>query len=210
MLIDWSYFAPALILLLIPSGIFHGKKVRARSLSRDFTGQWSQVLSLPHHAIDFLRAAAGGWLLAHSLTRAPEAVGMMKHAPTLTLAGVLLLGVTLQTVVCREEDALHAPLAYLIGLTAGYLPPLVAGFALVAAIAITMGVHTPAAFFVALPLAVAALGTLFTGKKLLLTLAPFCVAAFLPWLFAVLFSRELVLLHRAERSRTDDTSRLRG
>lgn len=206
LLIDWTFLAPALLLLLTPSVLLQSKRLRARSLARDFSGQWGQVLWLPHQAIDLLRAGIGAWLLAHSVERAPEAAGVMKHAPFLLQLVVLALGATLQTIVCRERDTFFAPFAYLTGLAAGFLPPLVATFALVIAVAIAMGSHLPALFFVGLSASAAAFGLLLSGKKAIFSVAPLCAAAFLPWILTLLFSREFVVMYR---SRTPAQSPLR-
>lgn len=197
LLIDWTFLAPALLLLLTPSVLLQSKRLRARSLARDFSGQWGQVLWLPHQAIDLLRAGVGAWLLARSVERAPEVTGAMKHAPILLQLAVLALGTTLQTLVCRERDAFLAPFAYVFGLAAGFLPPLVAAFALVIAVAIAMGSHVPALFFVALSASATAFGLLLGGKKAILSIAPLCATAFLPWILTLLFSRELVVMYRS-------------
>jgi len=197
LLIDWTFLAPALLLLLTPSALLQSKRLRARSLARDFSGQWGQALWLPHQAIDLLRAGVGAWLLAHSVARAPEATGTMKHAPIFLQLAVLALGTTLQTIVCRERDAFFAPFAYVLGLAAGFLPPLVATFALVIAVAVAMGSHLPTLFFVTLSASAAAFGLLLSGKKAILSLAPLCAAAFLPWILTLLCSRELVVMYRS-------------
>lgn len=208
MLIDWPIFATALVLLLPPIAVFHGQRVRYRHISRDWDRQWSATFLLPHHLVDLLRAAAGAWLLAHSITRAPEITGVLKYAPEMIHTAVILCGVLLQTLVCKEPDAFNAPFTYLVGVAAGFLPPLVAGFALVFAIAITAGARSPATFFVVLPMAVVAAGALFTGKKMLLTLAPVVAAALTPWLFALLFGRDLVFTQWI-RAGSESDARLR-
>lgn len=217
MLIDWSYLAPALVLLLLPSGLFAGHGMRGRSISRDFSGQWFQLLAHPRHLVDLLRAAGGGWLLARAVTATPGAEGMARNLPVLVQGPVLLASVTLQTIVCRERDAFHAPFAFVFGLVAGFvpalapgwLPPAAAALSLVAASAIAMGAHAPAAFFIALPPMVVGLGVLFMKVKYAVVLAPVGVAASLPWVLALLFGRELVLMNRLPPAH-DAGSRLRG
>src|SRR5262245_55202602 len=133
MLIDWSYFGPALALLLLPIGLFHGKNSRHRGLTRDWSGQWGLFFTLPHHTIDLLPAGAGAWLLTRGLAVAPGATGIMKHAPLLTHAAVLSLGALLQTIPCREPDSAYAPFTYLTGLVFGFAPTLVASLAFILA-----------------------------------------------------------------------------
>ena len=51
-----------------------------------------------------------------------------------------------------------------------------------------------------LAVSISAMGFLFRGRSLLLTLATVAAATALPWLLALLFSRELVVAFRARRA----------
>lgn len=197
MFIDWTSFGPALLVLLTPIALFQGKQV----LFRPISCEWNRprVFSLPHHLIDLVRATLGAWLLLQSITIAPETTGLARHAPLALQGAVLIAAVVMQTVFCKEPESVNAPFAFVTGLVVGFFPPVVAGFSLVIAIVVAIGVRTPAGFFVALAVAVAAAGALFEGAELILRIAVASVAIVLPWLIAMLFSRELVLAQREPR-----------
>jgi hypothetical protein len=116
--------------------------------------------------------------------------------------GVMALGALLQTVPCREPDSGYAPFAYVTGLAVGFAPPLVLAFGLIMALVATIGTRIPALYFTVLPAATLAAGFLFTGRKLLPDLGLLGLVIALPWLVSLLFSRELVLAWRRNRSRT--------
>lgn len=194
LIVDWALFGPALALLLLPIGLFHGRRTRFRSLSRDWSGQWSQFFAQPHHFADVLRAAAGGWLLAHALRTPP---GASIYGLLLTQTAVVVLGTLLQAVVCREPDSSLAPFAYIVGLAAGFLPPIIAGPALVIAAVVTLGTRIPAVAFPALAVAIGVFGAFFIGGKKTIVVAPLVMAPFVPPLLALLFSRELGTTYRA-------------
>jgi hypothetical protein len=206
MLINWLMLIPAALLLLAPTGAFHGNEVRYRAVSRDWSNHWRQFLAYEWHWIDFIRAAAGTWLLSTALTRAPGASGLAGQSAFLTQVGVIAFAMLLQTAVCREPDAARAPFAFIVGLVCGWLPPLIAGFGVVFAFTLAAGARSPAAFFPLLAVSVGAAGYLFTGKRLALTLAAFAAITLVPWLYALLFNRTLVV---AYRSRTGSASPLR-
>lgn len=199
MVIDWLRFGPALALLLIPISIFHGKKVRYLSLTRDWDRHWTRILALGLHAIDAGRAALGGWLLVVALTPDPAAHGVMRYSVLLTQGAVLCLAVILQVFFCKEPDSAHAPFTFVSGLVLGTYPPAIAGLPLVLAAAVAGGSRTPIAFFPVLSVALLGLGFLFGGKGMLLKLAFGACAVMLPWLCSLLFSRDLVISYRAKR-----------
>lgn len=213
MLIDWLKLTGALILLLPPIALLHGKRVRFRATMRDWDGYWVRTFVLGTHAIDFVRAALGAWLLVEALTRAPGAQGVMRHAPLLIQAGVFVFAVSLQTLVCKEPDTAHAPFTFVAGLALGFLPPLmptweplaVVGFALLLAAIVAYGARIPAVFFPLLAVVLAGAGFLFT-KKLLLPLAALCCAVALPWLLTLLFPRHFVVSYLAKRPSADSSA----
>ena len=199
MIIDWLTFAPALFLLLIPIGFFHGKKVRFRPIARDWTDHWSHILNLGLHWIDLSRAALGGWLLVESLSLSPGAAGFMRYSVLVTLGAVMLLAVALQTFVCKERDSANAPFMFVTGLLVGVYPPTIVGFPIVLALTVAAGSRVPAAYFPVLALTFVGSGFLFDGRKTLIKLALGFCAVILPWLFSIMFSRDLVLTYRAKR-----------
>jgi hypothetical protein len=197
MLVDWPKLIFALVLILTPIGLFHGKRVKYRALMRDWDGYWLRTLGLELHAIDLVRAALGAWLLFEAVKRAPDALGTMRYAAIITRAAILAISTVIQAVVCKESEAAHAPFAFVAGLVLGFLPPLVAGFALVLATALTIGAGFPSAFFPVLSVSVAATGFLFTGKKIPYELVTVAVAVAFPWLITLLFPRHFVCSYRA-------------
>lgn len=199
MLIDWPRFIAALVLLLTPVAIFHNRKVRYRPISRDWTDHWAQVFSLGLHWFDLLRAAAGMWLLADALHLAPNVRGLVRYEVVLFQGAVVAAAVTLQTVICKEPDSANAPFAFVAGLVLGFVPPVIASFALMISVVVAGGLRSSAAFFPFLALSVPGMGALFTGKKHLLILIITACAALLPWLISLLFSRELVASYQARR-----------
>jgi hypothetical protein len=198
--IDWVRFIPALILLLTPVAVFHGSRVRFREIDRDWSGHRRQIARLWLHYFDFLRAAAGTWLLLAALTSAPDAHGMARQAPLLLQGSIRLLAIVLQTVVCKERDYANAPFAFVTGLLITGASPLVATIALALAIPLTLGSRTPIAFFPLLAVTFAAASPLFGGKTLFIKILPGAMGALVPWLWSLLFHRELVIAYRAHRS----------
>ena len=199
MLIDWIRFSSALVLLLTPIALFHGKKVRYRPIARDWDTHWSQILKLGLHTIDAGRAALGGWLLVDALASDPAAHGLMRYSVFLTRGAVLCLAVLLQTFVCKERDSAHAPFTFVSGLVFGVYSPTIAAFPVLLAIIVAGGSRTPLAFFPTLSLTLFALGILFGGKKMIIPLVLGMCAVMLPWLCSLLFSRDLVVSYRAKR-----------
>ena len=200
MLLDWIKLLPSLVLLLVPVALFHGERVRYRAVMRDWEGYWGKTFALGLHSIDFGRAALGAWWLAESLTRAPEAQGVMRYAPLIVQTVVLTLATALQTLFCKEPDEAHAPFAFVSGLVIGFLPPLmpsltptiIAGFALLLAIVVTAGTRSGAVYFPMLAAGVVGMGALFLQKKFLLPLIPLACGVALPWLLTLLFPRHFV------------------
>ncbi|MSU23821.1 MAG: hypothetical protein EXS32_08360 [Opitutus sp.] len=81
----------------------------------------------------------------------------------------------------------------------GVYPPAIAGLPLLLAVTLAGGARTAAAFFPVLSLALAGLGFGFGGKAILLQLVGGVGAALLPWLWAMLFHRDLIVSYRARR-----------
>jgi hypothetical protein len=200
MIIYWSKFAPALFLLLLPIGLFHTKKVRLRPVARDWNDHWAQILTLGLHWIDLGRAALGGWLLVEALAASPGVAGVMRYSVVFTQGIVVLVGIGLQCLVCKEEDGTHAPFTYVTGLLFGLFTPVVAAFPLLLALTITLGMRTPSLYFPLLAVLVAGAGFAFEPKKPMVKLALVCCAVTLPWLIALLFRRDLMISYRAKRT----------
>ncbi len=203
MLIVWSQFLFALVLLLPPTAFFQGKHVRFRAAMRDWDGQWQKTFTHFPHWLDLIRAALGAWLLATAVTRAPGGSGFSGYAATGVHVGVLAIAASLQTLICKEPGSAHAPFAFTVGLVCGFMPTvapglspfLTLGFGLLLAIVTATGSNNAALFFPILALVLPALGLLFIKQNIMviIPLGPPAFAALIPWLLAILFQRELVV-----------------
>jgi hypothetical protein len=196
MIIVWAKLLPALVLLMPPIALFHGRRVRYRAVMRDWDGFWLPTLALGLHTIDFARAALGAWWLAEAIPALPVSEDVIPFLPLLLQAAILAIATTLQTLVCKEPEAAHAPFAFVAGLVAGLVPPLIAGFGLLLAMVLALGSRVAAAFFPVLSLGVVGIGLLFTGKKFDYEIAVAAVPAILPFLVTLLFPRHFVSSYR--------------
>jgi len=206
MIIDWIKFIPALVLLLVPAGLFYGEKDRYRDISRDWGDYWPRIFAHGMHTIDLLRAALGTWLLLDSLEGVSNPHGLQKYAVLLAQGSIRIFAVWLQTVVCRHPDSANAPFAFVIGLLLTGMSPLGSIFALALALPIAMGSRTPAAFFPVFGLVHLGIGVWFGGKGAIFSLSFGSFAAMLPLLWALMFRRELVITYRAKRMPDDHKS----
>jgi succinate dehydrogenase hydrophobic anchor subunit len=200
LIVDWLQFAGAIVLLLTPGSLFYrSKKVRYREISRDWEDHWVRILSHGLHAIDLVRAALGTWLLIESLQAPTDAKGFLRYLP-LFLQGTIRIGaVLLQTIIHKHPDQVNAPFTFVIGTLLGGISPLVAMFACALAIPIAMGARAPGAFFVLLGVAHLGIGFWFKGRGAMLSLAFGAAAAMLPFLWSILFHREMMIAYRAKR-----------
>ncbi|MBS0630489.1 MAG: hypothetical protein JSS11_01140 [Verrucomicrobia bacterium] len=199
MLIHWFQFISAAVLLLIPMGLFHGPKVRYRAIRRTWRGYWLRFFTLGQHAIDFGRAALGGWLLLRALEFDPHAHLPAWGLPALT-AGLVVVAVVLQMVVCKEPKSINACYAFLIGLAFGLLDFPTAAFAVLGTVALSCGARMPMAFFPVLSILTFALGAFLGEWKPTLALIVCAAVVLIPWLSSMLFLRALVVTYRAKRA----------
>lgn len=199
MIIHWLQLVSAAVLLLIPTGLFHGPKVRYRAIRRDWRGYWGRIFTLGQHTIDLGRAALGGWLLLQALEPAPRAHLPAWGLPALT-AGLVLVAVVLQMVVCKEPKSINSCYAFLIGLMFGLLDFPVAALAVFGAVAVACGLRMPMAFFPVLSVLAFALGAAFGGWPPTLAMFVCAGVVLIPWLSSMLFLRALVTTYRAKRA----------
>ena len=199
MLINWLKFLPALLLLLTPIGLFHGKKTRLRSLTSSWSGYWRQTFTLGLHWIDLGRAVLGTLLLREAIDLAPNASSLFQKVVPLAYLPVLGAAVVLQTFVCRDGDRAHAPFAFTAGLVLALYSPVVAPLALSLALVTALGTRTSLAFFFVLAATVFGLGFLLIGKQMQLHLAAISAIVITPWLLTIMFPRDLVVAYRAKR-----------
>lgn len=199
MLIDWPRFLAALALLLTPVAVFHHRRVRFRHIDRTWDGYLHRAFSLGTHYIDAGRAALGALLLLEALTLSAGASGSARMTLFATQAAVLAFGSLLQTLVCREAGAAHAPLAYVTGLALGFLPVVPAAFSVVFAVVLAVGLRQVAVYFPVLALALGLTVVLFHGKRLQYQLVAGAVAVALPWVLTLLFPRPMMATHVARQ-----------
>ena len=204
MIVHWATFLPALALLLIPITLFHGPKVRYRGISHDWRNIWPQAFGLGLHAIDFCRAILGAWLLLDSLNKG-HATGFMRYGMPITFAAVLLTAVISQMTFRAKLDTMHAPFAFIAGLVFGFYPSEIAAYTLLLAVVTALGTKMPAVFFPVLAVALPAVGYVF-ARSLLLNLIVGSVVTLLPWLWSLLFAKEMIVSYRARRASDDSAS----
>lgn len=199
MIIHWFQLVSAAFILLLPSGLFHGSKVRYRAIRRAWKGYWGRMLALGLNSIDLGRAALGAWVLLQAIEAAPNT-----HLPPWGLpalqSGIVLAAIVLQMLVCKEPKSLNACYPFLIGLIFGLHPFPVACFAVLGALVLAGGARMPMAFFPVLAILSFVFGLLFGDKTLNTVLIVGAVAALIPWLSSMLFSRALVIIYRAKRA----------
>lgn len=210
MIIVWSKLIPALLLLLVPIGLFHGRKTRFRAIQRDWDQHWPQILTLGSHWIDLSRAIVGAWALMESLSTTPGADGIMRYGAIFATGAVLILSMILQTFVCKERDSAHAPFMFVTGLVLGAFPLAPAAFAVVLASTITAGCRTPGAYFPLLAVALGGAGYFFEGAAAIVPIALGCCAVLVPWILPMMFRRDLMLTYRAARRSQADPGATRA
>ena len=203
MTIDWLKFLPALLLLLTPGDLFNGSRVRYRDVTRDWDGYWLRALAHGVHTLDLARGALGTWLLLDSLHGAVNPHGFAKYEVLFTQGGIRILAVFIQTMVCREPDAAIAPFTFVVGLLLGGSSPVVAVFAVALALPLALGTRAAIVFFPVVALAHLVIGIWFEGKGALLSLCFGTVAAMIPFLWSIMFRRDLVAAYRAKRQPAD-------
>ena len=200
LLIDWTKFLPALVLLLTPMALFHGRRVRHRALPQDWQHYWGRTFSLGLHSIDLGRAILGAWNLADALTLKPDVSGFAQHAPLMVQVSVLIVACILQTFICREPGSAHAPFAFVSGIVLGFLPPTIAGFSLLLALVAALGTRAPTAFFPLLALALLAMEFVLDQSRILPSVAGLAFALTFPWVLVLLFPRQWVVTVAPKRT----------
>lgn len=204
MTIDWIKFIPALVLLLTPGDLFNGgSKVRYRDVTRDWESYWSRAVLHGMHSIDLVRAALGTWWLLDSLHSLPDARGFARYEVLVVQGGIRIFAVFLQTVICREKDAVNAPFTFVIGVLVAETAPMVSLFAIVFALTVALGTRAPIAFFPVVALAQLGIGFWFKGKGAVFGLCFGACAAMVPFLWAIMFRRDLVVAYRGKRLTPD-------
>ena len=188
-----SFFGAAL-LLIFPTPLLFGKSIEYRSLQRRWRHVLPQILGCAWHWIDLVRAF-GGTLLLLRAVRAPAIRMNSDDVGAWLLVGLVLsIGVLAQLITCKRTDAFYAPYMFVFGAIAAIFPPVIVALGVPVAIAVACGLRSPAAIFIALPLA---LGTFSWLAFDLLILAIGSAVCMLPLVSALLFERQLVVIHNA-------------
>ena len=208
MTVNWLLLLPAVVLLWTPIALLQGKRARHRVVDIGWHGYWPRTFLFGLHWFDLVRAVLGAGLLTAATTVDLVKAGIDAHPPLLLRTGVLLLGALLQCRGHLESKTIHAPFAYIAGLTLGTLYPTVAVFSLALTLVLAVGPGLPGAFFPLLTLIGAGLGYLLesmTGLFDAATLAPAVVA---PWLLTFLLGKPFSSTYRS-RARIEITSPLK-
>jgi len=172
---------------------------------RDWDGYWLRALAHGMHSIDLVRSALGTWWLIDSLHSLPNPQGFARYEVLVVQGGIRILAVFLQTVVCREKEAVNAPFTFIIGLLLAGTSPVVALFAIALAVPIALGVAHASGLFPVVALAHLGIGFWFKGKGAVFSLGFGAFAAMIPFLWAVLLRRDLVVAYRAKRLVSDNS-----
>jgi hypothetical protein len=208
MIVHWPQLVGALLLLLIPISLFHGRSVRYRPIGREWDRHFKQIVALPSHLIDFGRAILGAWLLTLALERAPDAAGFERHIPLLAPIVVLTLALLVQTFVCKERDAANAAYAFASGIVVGFLPIAVGAFALLLAVTITTGARRPLAYLPLLAISVGAIGYALGRMSYVFAIAAVDAALIAAWLSTFMFQRTVVVAYQARHHSASSTAHL--
>ena len=195
----YLYYIAGVFLLVIPAGLLSRRQLRVISLP-ELTNRPRYRFGWIHwvNLMDLLRAWAGLHLVRHAFALIdPAAAGSVLALATTAIAALAGLGLQ-QVFYSADEDDLVAPVAYAIGLTFAFIPPLVALLALPVGLMAAFGMRSLGSGFVLAAAATAALGVLLRLPTLVVATTSFLL--FAPALMAAIFHRRLVLTvrHRKE------------
>jgi hypothetical protein len=128
--VHWVFLAGALVLLLCPG--YTPPRIRSM-LKRSPNARWpadpAGLASLPINWIDLARGLCGTFLLLHSFSVKTPHDPKVATQIVAAQAGILALGLIIQTVRKVTEIIVVAPLFYLSGMILIYSDPLVGGAA---------------------------------------------------------------------------------
>lgn len=195
----YLYYISGVCLLVMPAGLLSRRQLRAISLpeltdrSRHRFG-WIHWINL----MDLLRAWAGLHLVRHAFSLIdPAAAGSALALATTAIAALAGLGLQ-QVFYSADDDDLVAPVAYAVGLTFAFIPPLVALLVLPVGLMAAFGMRSLGSGFVLAAASTAAIGVLLRLPTLVVATTSFLL--FAPALIAAIFHRRLVLTvrHRKE------------
>lgn len=191
----YLYYILGVCLLVIPAGLLSRRQLRVISLP-ELADRSRHRLGWLHwvNFIDLLRAWAGLHLIRHAFAIIDPGSASALF-PLVTTAIAALAGLGLQQVFHdADEDDLVAPVAYAVGLTFAFLPPLVALLTLPIGLIAALGLRSLGSGFVLAAAATAGLGLLLRLPTLVVATTSFLL--FAPALIASMFQRRLVLTVR--------------
>ena len=194
----YLYYVIGVLVLVLPAGLLSRRHLRVITLP-ELTDRARHRFGWVHwlNLLDLLRAWAGLQLVRHAFTViAPGSAGSMLTVATTAIAALAGLGLQ-QVFHSSDEDDLVAPVAYAVGLTMAFLPPLVALLALPIGLIAAVGMRSLASGFVLAAAATAGIGILFRLPTLVVATTSFLL--FAPALLAAIFQRRLVLTVRIRK-----------
>jgi hypothetical protein len=108
--------------------------------------------------LDGARAVAGAWLLAKEVPGLPQMAQAQEWMPDLVIAGVVGLGLVVQTFAWTDEDHVQAPVIFMAGVAGVLLDPVVAALVGALAIGAALALRAWSGVFI-----VASMGTVLLG-----------------------------------------------
>jgi hypothetical protein len=195
-------YLSGVLLLALPSGPLIRRYLKTLTLSEMADRPGARLGWVhPLNAFDLVRGYAGAMLiLAAFASIHPAAPGQLPARMVLIIAATA--GLLIQHSLHKtKEETMHAPFAYLTGLTLAILPLKIALFALPIGSLAAIGMRHIAWGFIMTAVAAGAFGLLF--KQNYLTLATACFLLIVPVLLSRLVNRSLVIAVRPGAARVD-------
>jgi len=195
MIINWSLFLPAMLLLLFPADRLLSAKVQLRSFE-----SFRSLEDSPRHRpwwwvpalwLDPIRGFVGALLLKRAFALV-SAHWTLEQKPTYwLLVGLLGFAVLCQSFTRRDREVLLAPMGFVAGIVIALMPPAVALIGFAAAVLSLFAFHRFHAFFAVGLAMVALLGILFGTQ--FMWIAPAAVVLAVPLALGAITGRSLEL-----------------
>jgi len=194
--LEYLLLPVGIVLLVVPTAVYCGAKMRGR-LDRPARRRDEGVSSLARtwvNWIDFLRGAAGTWLVQKPLQDSISSQDELATTFLVVQVAVLFVGVLAQTLWLHRPIRVIGPLFFVTGLTLALSGPLTGGFALVVGFCCALMVGRLSAVFSLVPVALVGFGFLF-GEFGVLTAFNACAYA-LPAFLAFTFGTRISFVRR--------------